>query len=127
MDSKIFGLSGAALQLCEDRAVLITNNLVNSSTPHYKAKDIAFSDAMNAAKENITLAVTQPGHLSSPINTIDNQNIMYRVPMQMSLDGNTVDPEIERKNFIENSLRYNVNLTFIQGKTDELSKAIKGE
>jgi flagellar basal-body rod protein FlgB len=126
MDSKIFGLSGAALQLCEDRAVLITNNLVNSSTPHYKARDIAFSEAMNHVKENITLAVTQPGHLAS-LSKMDNQDIMYRIPMQTSLDGNTVDPEIERKNFIENSLRYNVNLTFIQGKTDELSKAIKGE
>jgi flagellar basal-body rod protein FlgB len=44
----------------------------------------------------------------------------------MSLDGNTVDGEIERKNFIENALRYQVNLTFIQNKSDELTKAMGG-
>jgi flagellar basal-body rod protein FlgB len=45
----------------------------------------------------------------------------------MSLDGNTVDDEIERKNFMENSLRYQMNLTFISNKSSELLKAIKGE
>ena len=51
---------------------------------------------------------------------------MYRVPMQTSMDGNTVDENIERKNFIENSLRYQVSLTFIQNESAELMKAIKG-
>jgi flagellar basal-body rod protein FlgB len=125
MDSKIFGLSEQALQLSENRSVLLTNNLVNSSTPHYKAKDIDFNKAMQDANQDYSLLKTNPNHLQAS-NTIGGQRVLYRVPNQMSLDGNTVDGEIERKNFIENALRYQVNLTFIQNKSDELTKAMSG-
>lgn len=124
MDS-IFGLSEKALQLCEDRAVTLTNNLVNSSTPHYKAKDIDFHKALEDANQNYSLQATDKKHIT--MQSSGGANSLYRVPMQMSMDGNTVDDEIERKNFIENALRYQVNLTFIQNKTDQIMKAIKGE
>lgn len=123
---KIFGLSERALQLSEDRAVLLTQNLVNSSTPHYKSKDIDFSKTLKEANKTYGLKATNTRHLagSSPLS---GERLMYRVPMQNSLDGNTVDTEIERKNFIENALRYQVSLTFVQNKSEQLLAAIKGE
>lgn len=126
MTNSIFGMSERALQLCEDRAVVITNNLVNSSTPNFKARDINFQDALSEAQGSAHLDRTNESHL-----TIQSQahgaDLLYRIPMQSSLDGNTVDDEIERKNFLENAVRYQVNLSFIQNKTDQLMKAIKGE
>lgn len=127
MDS-IFGLSEKALRLTEDRSVLLTNNIANSSTPHYKARDIDFHQTLQETN-SITpnLLTTHANHIKPSSEQDSGAHTMYRVPMQMSLDGNTVDEEIERKNFIENALNYQVNLTFIKNKTDELRKAIKGE
>ena len=124
---KLFGVSEKALQLCEDRAVMLTSNIVNSSTPNYKARDIDFQKALaTAGKDSTAMQVTNPNHLV-PANQVNGSTAGYRVPMQSSLDGNTVDDEIERKNFIENALHYQVNLTFVHNKTSELMKAIKGE
>lgn len=126
MSNSIFGLSEKALQLAEGRSVLLTNNLVNSSTPHYKARDIDFHKALDDANQTYSLETTNKNHIQAE-NQVGGQQLLYRVPMQMSLDGNTVDDEIERKNFMENALRYQVNLTFMQNKSDELMKAIKGD
>ncbi len=126
---KLFGASAKALQICEDRAVLLSNNVVNSATPNYKARDIDFQKLMHqeVSNQSGTLAVTEPGHLQGNQETVGGLPVMYRVPMQKSADGNTVDEDIERKDFISNALKYKVSLTFIQTQTDQLTKAIKGD
>lgn len=127
MDMKIFGASERALQLCEDRAVTLSSNVTNAATPKYKARDFDFYQAMQSANINqYKLTQTNAQHIE-PNNEVDGAKLKYRVPMQSSLDGNTVDPEIERKNFIENALRYQVNLTFIKNDSDQLIKSIRGE
>lgn len=128
MSNSIFGIAERGLQLAEERSVLITNNLVNSSTPNYKARDIDFHQALASASNanSSSLTKTNAMHLSAA-DDFGGETLMYRIPMQKSLDGNTVDPEVERKNFIENAMRYQVSLTFIQNKSDEIHKAIKGE
>ncbi len=128
MDDSIFGISEKAMALSEQRAVILTDNIVNSSTPHYKARDIDFQKLLKDQDTDQTAALetTNPNHLQGDV-AFSGQQTLYRVPMQKSMDGNTVDEEIERKDFIENALHYQVNLTFVQNKTDQLMKAIKGE
>ena len=46
MDDPIFGVSAKALALSERRASILTDNIVNSSTPHYKARDIDFHNML---------------------------------------------------------------------------------
>lgn len=125
----VYGLYEKALALCEERSQLLGSNLANASTPHYKAKDINFQGMLNDMSHQETSAAeligAEPGHLTG--ESAASANVMYRVPMQTSMDGNTVDQEIERKNFMQNAVRYEVNLTFIQNKTKELIEAIKGE
>ena len=125
---KIFGASAQALQLCEDRAVLITNNITNASTPNYKARDINFREAMQNAQFSLNsqLDKTSNLHMDSS-DSMDGLPIEYRIPMQQSLDGNTVDGNLERKSFLENSIRYQVNLTFIQNKTEQITRALNGD
>ncbi|MEO8400425.1 MAG: flagellar basal body rod protein FlgB [Gammaproteobacteria bacterium] len=129
MDS-IFGLSEKALKLSEDRSVLLSNNVVNSSTPNFKARDIDFQKVLKqeaSGQDSNSLAITDKNHLQPITELGGGEQVMYRVPNQKSLDGNTVDPDIERKDFIENALHYQVNLTFIQNKSEQLMKAIKGD
>lgn len=126
--NKIFGMAEQALMLTEERANLITGNLVNSATPNYKAKDIDFDRAIqDATNKTHALNTTHANHLHPSSALASGANIKYRIPMQTSMDNNTVDPEIERKNFLENAIKYQVSLTFVQNKTDSLMKAIKGE
>ena len=127
MDS-IFGLSEKALSLCEDRSILLSNNVVNSSTPNYKARDIDFQKLLKQEESNqaSSLVTSNPNHLQGN-EQLNGQPLLYRVPMQKNMDGNTVDENIERKDFIQNAMNYQVNLTFIQNKADQLMKAIKGE
>jgi flagellar basal-body rod protein FlgB len=127
MEQKIFGLSEQAIRLCEERAVTLSSNIINSSTPGYKAKDMDFANIMQQqGNESISLSKTNSNHIDMN-GTVDSPRYLYRVPNQISLDGNTVDAELERQNFVQNAIRYQVNLTFIQNKTEEISKAIRGE
>jgi flagellar basal-body rod protein FlgB len=98
-----------------------------SGKQQYKARDFDFKKALaSASTDTGAMQVTNAKHISSS-HQVNGATVGYRVPMQTSMDGNTVDDEIERKNFIENALHYQVNLTFVHNKTSELMKAIKGE
>ncbi|RDI39955.1 flagellar basal body rod protein FlgB [Aquicella lusitana] len=127
MADSLYGLSERALVLCEERANLLSSNIVNSATPHYKARDIDFHKLLqDASNQADALGVSDPKHIKTN-GTDGSLPVLYRVPMQSNLDGNTVDEDIERKNFIQNALNYQVNLTFVKNKTDQIMKAIKGE
>jgi len=52
---------------------------------------------------------------------------MYRVPTQPSLDQNTVDVAAERARFVDNSLRYQASLRFLDGKLSGIKSAFRGE
>jgi flagellar basal-body rod protein FlgB len=47
--------------------------------------------------------------------------------MQDSLDGNTVDEQIEQSQFMENAVQYQASLDFLGGKFNGIRKALKGE
>lgn len=122
----IFGLEERALKLCEDRASWLANNIANSSTPNYKARDFDFHGAMKQASSSSALTNTDSKHLQGD-SLVNGQNAAYRIPMQFSMDDNTVDDEIERKNFIDNSIKYQAGLGFAQTKMSNLIRAIRGE
>jgi flagellar basal-body rod protein FlgB len=52
---------------------------------------------------------------------------MYRNPEQASLDGNTVDKDLEQARFAENTIRYQASLQFINSRVSGLMRAIRGE
>jgi flagellar basal-body rod protein FlgB len=122
----VFGLEERAIKLCEDRATLLARNIANTSTPNFKARDFDFAAAMKEANSATTLEVTNAGHLKAA-NSLSGEKIAYRIPMQSSLDDNTVDDEIERKNFIQNSINYQASLGFAQTTMNTLIRALKGE
>lgn len=128
MADDLFGMSEKALQLCEQRASLLSGNVVNSATPNYKARDMDFYKVLqNESNPGAgSLMTNQSGHIAAGMSGSE-PDLLYRVPTQSNLDGNTVDEEIERKNFLQNAMNYQVNLTFIKNKSDQILKAIKGE
>ncbi|MCK4864727.1 MAG: flagellar basal body rod protein FlgB [Gammaproteobacteria bacterium] len=125
----VFGVHEAAMHLQGRRAQLLSQNLANSDTPGYKAKDIDFKAALKSAANGTSqqpLQTTQTGHIQ-PKGTFMGAETLYRQPMQPSLDGNTVEPHVEMAEFTENSMRYLMTLRIMSGKINSMLSAIRGE
>ena len=120
-----FGVSAVAMPLRDQRMKLIASNLANADTPNYKARDIAFDDVLRqAAGTTAPLQITDARHM----NGLNLQPQLFeRTPLQPSLDGNTVDPDIERAAYGRAALEYRASLSFVESKTRTLMTAITGE
>jgi len=122
------GIHARALMVRSRRNELLASNIANADTPGYKARDIDFRAILDSAGNPAGLRTTHQNHLSlSGESGIAGAELLYRVPNQPSLDGNTVDPDLEKAAFAENALRYNASLTFLDRKFKGLILALKGE
>lgn len=128
---RIFSNHDEALVLRAQRAGVLASNLANADTPNYKARDIDFRAALNAAAgragEDLPLQRTQPGHLPAANESTAGVRHAYRVPTHPALDGNTVDAQQEQARFAENAVQYQATLTFLNGRITGLMGALKGE
>ena len=130
------GVHAQALQVRSQRTELIARNLANADTPNYKAQDIDFRAALAQAGSDgapLTLSTTRGGHLGASPNAAGVSEpatagaLKYRTPLAPSLDGNTVDVQIEQAAFAENALRYQATLTFLNSRLRGLMTAITGQ
>jgi flagellar basal-body rod protein FlgB len=122
------GLSQQALLLRSQRSEILAANLANADTPNYKARDIDFQAMLRGeveAREGMSLSVTNPGHIEA--KEPDDSNLLYRIPQQPSIDGNTVDAADEQVRFSTNSVQYMTSLRFLGDKFKGLTSAIRGE
>ena len=53
--------------------------------------------------------------------------LIYRRPVQPSLDGNTVSIDVEKAEFAKNAIGYQAAVSFISGEIKDMLTAIKGE
>lgn len=125
MNDPLFGIHARALDLRAQRGELLASNLANAETPHFKARDIDFAAALEEAGGNVDVARTQSGHLGS-VEGAGNAQTLYRMPHQPSLDGNTVEADVEQSAFAENSMQYMASLRFISGRIEAMRLAITG-
>jgi flagellar basal-body rod protein FlgB len=124
------GVHADALKLQSKRMEVIADNLANSDTPGYKARDIDFRAAMakaGGADAPVKLATTSPGHLGTDPTAAADASLKYRVPLAPALDGNTVDAQQEQAAFADNTVRYQATLTFLSSSFKSLMTAITGQ
>jgi flagellar basal-body rod protein FlgB len=107
----LLGIHATALKLREQRMSMLASNIANAATPGYKARDIEFSSALKMAEGGQSLEAA----------------IRYRVPVQPSLDSNTVELATEQTAFAENALAYRSSLSFLNGRIGTITRALKGE
>ncbi len=112
---QIFALNGGALKLRSQRLNMLASNIANASTPGYKAKDLDFDRAMQQAQNGGSLDKAMKDHTG------------FRVPLQSSLDGNTVELSVEQTLFAENAIQYRTTLSFLKGQVSSIKRALKGE
>ena len=123
---KLVGFHQKALTVRTNRMEVISGNLANANTPGYKARDIDFNKAMkNAQYDQGGLVKTNDKHLSGRSQM--QAEIEFRIPTQADTgDGNTVDSQVERNNFLDNGLRYQAGVMMLTGKIKGMRKAISG-
>ena len=54
-------------------------------------------------------------------------NLGYSVQAQTNMDNNTVDLDRERANFVDNAVRYEATLRFLNGQAKTMLSAIQGQ
>lgn len=127
MEIKALAQHEHALRFRAMRNQVLSSNIANADTPNYKARDFSFSDALSTARQH-TLGLSKTSDLhqaTSALSTTDNR-LMYRVPSQPALDGNTVETDVEQAAFAENALQYRASLAFLDGQIRTLKYALKG-
>jgi flagellar basal-body rod protein FlgB len=126
--TSLFGIHGRALALRQDRMQMLATNLANADTPNFKARDLDFAKALDAASGGqATLTVTSQRHLSAEGAADRAGRLVWRVPTQPSLDGNTVETHIEQAAFAKAALEYRASLSFVEGRARGLLTAITGQ
>jgi flagellar basal-body rod protein FlgB len=126
------GVHQDALKVYAERTSVLANNIANADTPNYQAQDLDFRAVLASAGGSggaaLPLAATSGAHLGAGAATsAPDHSLKYRVPLAPSLDGNTVDVQLEQAAFADNSIRYQAALTFLQGKFKDLMTAITGQ
>jgi flagellar basal-body rod protein FlgB len=106
-----FGIHATALKLRSQRLDILASNIANAATPGYKARDLDFGAALSAAGN------AQP--MAAP-------SLRYRLPVQASLDGNTVELSTEQTAFAENAIQYRASLSFLSGRIQTMMSALRG-
>ncbi len=123
---KALGIHAQSLLLRGQRAAVLAANLANADTPHYKAQDLDFKKALQqASKDRIKLQTTQASHINA--DQSGQGEVLYRIPNQPAIDGNTVNTHIEQSEFMQNALQYQASLRFLSGSFKGLISAIRGD
>jgi flagellar basal-body rod protein FlgB len=126
---EVFQFHQTAMTVRGYRQQLLASNIANADTPNFKARDIDFSKTMQEAlapgSSGSALSVTSPRHIGGAGNGI-GAKALYRTPVQPSIDGNTVNMDMERTQFAENAIHYEANLALLNGQIKFMMSAIQG-
>ncbi len=145
----LFDFHAQALKMRSQRQEILAANIANADTPGYKARDIDFKEMMQEVKSQSSnsdsqsimpqqlklagnLNKTSDRHISGQtgaqnlFNTFDNE-LLYRPIRQGSVDGNTVDMDVERNQFADNAIRYEASILKMNGLIKSMMTAIQGQ
>ncbi len=119
-----------ALLLRSQRQQVIASNIANADTPGYVARDFDFAQALKSASGGLggsSVAATDARHMSLGGGQGGKPDLAYTVQTQPRQDGNSVDLDRERASFVDNSVRYESTLRFINGHVKTMLSAITGQ
>lgn len=119
-----------ALLLRSQRQQVIASNIANADTPGYVARDFDFAQALknvSGMQGSGAVQTTNAQHMRLGTTDARNPNLAYTVQTQPSQDGNSVELDRERANFVDNSVRYESTLRFINGHVKTMLSAITGQ
>lgn len=121
-----------ALNLRAQRQEILAGNIANADTPGYQSRDFDFAAQLSKAVEQgrpsgsgVALTLTAARHIPAQDFQPPSLDLLFRVPDQPAMDGNTVDMDRERTQFADNSLRYQTDLTVIGGQIKSIMSVLQ--
>jgi len=115
-----------ALSARTARSEVLAANIANADTPHYKARDLNFSEALKAAsRQGFGMRQTDERHLAGRSTAPLMAALQYRVPVQPSIDGNTVEVDNELAQYSNNAIYMQADLNFMNSKIRGMMTALQ--
>ena len=132
---KALGIHELAMNTRTRRAEVLARNLANVDTPNFKARDVDFKSILNGQikhsealnNKSVSMRTTRAGHLQPLGRTEQDDDLLYREPLQPSIDGNTVDEQVEQAEFMKNAMHFQASFTLLNKKFTGLKGALRGE
>lgn len=121
----LLGIHEQALGLRSKRMDVLSQNLANINTPGFKARDVDFRQVL--ADTVSPRAVTTHSRHEALLPTRNNDGMMFRVPLNTSADGNTVEPTVEQAQFGQAAAQYEATLHFLEARVSGIRRALRGE
>tara|TARA_B100000575_G_scaffold259501_1_gene231782 strand:- start:128 stop:511 length:384 start_codon:yes stop_codon:yes gene_type:complete len=119
------GIHEKALALRNQRLELLSANIANADTPHFKAKDLDFKRILSN-EDPSPMAATDGRHFDSG-ETSNPNGLVFRVPYSASVDGNTVELQVEQAAYGEAAADFQSTLTFLESRISGIRKSLRGE
>jgi flagellar basal-body rod protein FlgB len=131
---KAVGSAERALTYRSQRAEVLSNNIANADTPDFKARDLDFSAVLTdqvkrATPTRFSLQTTNSRHIAANESAagIYGVGLLYRTPIQPSLDQNTVDQQVEIAKYTENAIHFDAAFTRLNGAFKGLLRVLRGD
>lgn len=116
------------LDLRAEQQTMLSGNLANASTPHYRAKEIDFSriltEVMETPAASLPMSNTSGDHLGGLSGVHARPEVTVHEPPPWALDGNSVNPELENVKIMENSLAFGASTRALSRKLMMLKLAV---
>ena len=122
------------------RQEILTADIANASTPGFKAVDLDFASALNAATSRRPSSepsaaprrawlVDDPRQMGSAVSGVPDtaaQFVKYQANNEVTLDGNSVDLDHEKVTAADNAVQYEAATTFASQTVRMMMIAITG-
>ena len=125
-----FALDSSTLQAKNKRLELISENIANTSTPGFQARDLDFREFIENAQNLISerSATTHPDHIDLGNDDLKfEKSITFHQPLTRSIDGNTVEIGVEQAKFGKAVADYEAAMGFLESRIAGIRKALRGE
>ena len=120
-----FAQAETMLALRGRRMEILSRNIANADTPNFKAQDLDFRDVLEST-QSTSLKSTHANHIST--NSYKGRaDLIYTVPFNSSVDGNTVELSVEQAKYGKAASQYQATLRFLEGEISGIRKALRGE
>lgn len=125
--STALGVHEKALRVRGERMELLARNIANGDTPHFKSRELDFKAVMTEVLPGETMASTHATHFAFADESGDDDGLRYRVPFNVSMDGNTVEMSVEQAKYGKAAGDYQATLSFLENRVGSIRKALRGD
>lgn len=106
---------------------VISNNIANIDTPHYKSKDVAFKNILaREIQEKKPMKKTHPHHFSVHGDNVKPYHMVTRNDTTYTHNGNNVDVDKEMSEMAKNQIYYQGLVDRLNGEFNNLQTVLRG-